>query len=162
MKQALKGFTLIELMVTVTIAAVIITVAIPSLKTFYEQQRVRSNIEVIQNIVSFARNQAVSYGATVSVCPFASATSCGSTTDWSNGVRVFINANGADTELRAIDGFNDNDSVKGPAGVMTFSADGLSSAGEFIYCPAGESDSSRSITVSGGGLISYGPDGKTC
>ncbi|QYJ88990.1 GspH/FimT family pseudopilin [Shewanella halotolerans] len=156
-----NGFTLVELMVTIVIAGIIITVGIPSLTAVYEGVRVNSNIERINSIMSFARNQAISYGATVNVCPFASTTSCG--TDWKGGVRVYLtDASGTDKELRVIDSFNSKDSVKGSGSLITFRADGLSSGGSIIYCPNGKSSESKSLLISSSGLISYGADGNSC
>ncbi|MGX9462385.1 GspH/FimT family pseudopilin [Shewanella sp. A14] len=163
MKKVPAGFTLIEIMVTVVIAAILITVAAPSLNSLYENARVKNNIEKIHDIFVFARNQAINYGMTVYVCSFSTTTSCGTTTDWSNGVRVFVeDINGAKTELRAIDNFNDSDKVKGPSKIVTFTADGLSSGGDIIYCPSGKADLSNSISISNSGRVSYGDKGNSC
>lgn len=163
MRNKLQGFTLVELMVTIVIAGVLLTIGVPSLVSMYEGFRANSEIEKIHNILVFARNQAVSYGATVNVCPFASATSCGTTTDWSGGMRVFItDTSNTDRELRAIDSFHSNDRIKGPSGIITFSPEGLSSSGTIIYCPGGRSTDSQSIKVISSGLVSYGAKGASC
>jgi type IV fimbrial biogenesis protein FimU len=163
MRNILQGFTLVELMVTIVIAGILLTVGVPSLVSMYEGFRANSNVEKIHNILVFARNQAVSYGATVNVCPFASATSCGTTTNWSGGIRVFItDTSGTDRELRVIDSFNSNDRIKGSTGTITFTAEGLSSSGIIIYCPGGKATDSRSVNVSTSGLVSYGAEGSSC
>lgn len=158
-----QGFTLVELMVTLSIAGILLTVGMPSLVSLYESARVNNNVEKIHNILAFSRNQAISYGATVNVCSFASATSCGITTDWQGGIRVFItDASNTDRELRAIDSFNSNDKVTGPSGNITFSPEGLSSGGNVIYCPSGKAATSQSVDVSTSGLVSYGDEGSAC
>ena len=163
MRKNKKGFTLVELMVTIAVAAILLTIGVPSLTSVYEQVRVNNNVEKIHDLFAFARNQAVSYGATVNVCPFASATSCGTGTDWSGGIRVYItDANDVDHELRAIDSFNGQDKVKASATTMTFSPDGLSSGGSVTYCPSGKATNSQSVQVSTSGLVSYGNNGNSC
>lgn len=161
-----RAFTLVELMVTIAIAAILLTIGVPSLISMYEGFRANSNIEKIHDIMAFARNQAVNYGTTVNVCPFASASSCG--VNWNNGIRVYI---GATNNLRSIDSFNANDKVKGPGKIaannkngehITFSPDGLSSGGAFIYCPAGKASDSRSINISPSGLIKFGAKNMGC
>ncbi|QYJ98704.1 GspH/FimT family pseudopilin [Shewanella alkalitolerans] len=159
MRKNKNGFTLVELMVTITVASIILTIGIPSLVSVYENVRVNRNIEKINNILTFARNQAVSYGRTVNVCAYASATSCG--TDWGKGIRIYV-ATGNKT-LRVIDGFNNNDAISGPGTELTFSSEGLSpSNGTFIYCPSGKANASKSVTVSSSGLINYGTDNQAC
>lgn len=158
-----NGFTLVELMVTIAVAAILLAIGVPALTTVYEQVRVNNNIEKIHDLFAFARNQAVSYGATVNVCSFASATSCGTSTDWSGGIRVYItDATNTDHELRAIDSFNGQDKVKASAISMTFSADGLASGGSIIYCPNGKASNSQSVLISTSGLVSYGSNGNAC
>jgi len=159
MQHKMAGFTLIELMVTITVAAILLTIGVPSLVSLYEGMRVNNNITKIHDIMVFARNQAVSYGTTVNVCPFATATSCGTSTDWSKGIRVYI---GTDKELRAIDGFHSSDKITGTVDSLTFSADGLSSGGTLIYCPGGKTAESKGVIVNVGGIISYGANGSSC
>ncbi|WP_394129760.1 GspH/FimT family pseudopilin [Shewanella maritima] len=159
------GFTLVELMVTITVAAILLTIGVPSLVSLNEKMRTKSNIEKIHNIVMFARSQAISYGTTVIICPFASETSCGSTTDWSNGVRVYTtDSDGNDYELRAIDSFNNQDKIKGSAPILSFTAEGMVNVGggSIVYCPGGQSTDSKSVSVSTSGLISYGNDSLPC
>lgn len=159
MQNKMTGFTLVELMVTIAVAAILLTIGVPSLVSLYEGMRVNNNITKIHDIMVFARNQAVSYGTTVNVCPFATATSCGTSTDWSKGIRVYI---GTDKELRAIDGFHSSDKITGTVDSLTFSADGLSSGGTLIYCPGGKTAESKGVIVNVGGIISYGANGSSC
>lgn len=161
MQNKITGFTLVELMVTIAVAAILLTIGIPSLVSLYEGMRVNNNITKIHDIMVFARNQAVSYGTTVNACPFATATTCGTSTDWSKGIRVYVVSGGADKELRVIDNFHSSDKVKGPS-TITFSPDGLSSGGQLIYCPGGKTAESKGVIVNGGGIISYGANGSSC
>lgn len=158
-----QGFTLVELMITVVVAGILLAIAVPSLTSMYEQTRVNSNVEKIHNILVFARNQAVSYGTRVNVCSFASQTACGTSAQWQKGIRVYLtDAGGMDKELRAVEGFNTSDQVKGSTSLITFSSEGLSSGGEITYCPNGKATNSQSVKVSASGLVSYGATGNSC
>jgi len=77
-----KGFTLVELMVTIAIAALLLSIGVPSFTAMYEATRSANEIQKINDLFAFARNQAVNYGSTVTVCPYA-ASPCGN--DWSKG-----------------------------------------------------------------------------
>ncbi|MCL1141475.1 GspH/FimT family pseudopilin [Shewanella gaetbuli] len=160
-----KGFTLVEIMVTITVASILLVIGVPSLVSIYEGVRANSNVDKIHNIVTFSRSQAISYGSTVNICPYGTATSCG--TDWGKGIRVYLNSNDV---LRVIDSFNSSDKVTGPAKIsgnangahITFSPEGLSSGGDIIYCPDGKTAQSKSVSITSSGKVSYGDDGKAC
>lgn len=66
-----KGFTLVELMVTIAIAALLLSIGVPSFTAMYEATRSANEIQKINDLFAFARNQAVNYGSTVTVCPYA-------------------------------------------------------------------------------------------
>ncbi|MEZ9235366.1 GspH/FimT family pseudopilin [Shewanella sp. 10N.286.52.A9] len=160
-----KGFTLVELMVTVVVSAILITIAIPSFSSLYEGQRASSNMSTIKSSLQFARSQAVSYGSRVSICPF-NGTSCGS--DWTQGFSIFIDngtlgsldsTNGIqDTILRTVDSFNSDDFIKSSASRYTFNTDGLMNlglSGSIVYCPGSTTNpDSKGISIGISGRIS--------
>ncbi|MGI2109549.1 GspH/FimT family pseudopilin [Shewanella frigidimarina] len=165
MKKFTSGFTLIEVMVTVTIAAILMTVAVPSFKSLYEGIRARSAISTIDSSFVFARSQAVSYGSRVSICPMVS-TTCGS--NWAQGFSIFIDngtlgtmdtTNGiADVVLRKVDAFNSNDFIKSDLSRYSFNPDGMGTnggSGVFRYCPGKvTSSSSEALNINSSGRIS--------
>ncbi|GGM82204.1 MULTISPECIES: GspH/FimT family pseudopilin [Shewanella] len=158
-----KGFTLVELMVTIAIAALLLSIGVPSFTAMYEATRSANEIQKINDLFAFARNQAVNYGSTVTVCPYA-ASPCGN--DWSKGFSVYIEKNGSKKVLKVIDGFNSKDTISltGPTDkTVNFTSDGLvSTETSIIYCPSGESDGSKSIKISTSGLIKEGSDNQSC
>lgn len=158
-----RGFTLIELMVTIAVIAILLAIGVPSLTALYESSRADSEIHKINDAFLFARNQAVNYGATVTICPYA-VTPCG--TDWNKGFSIYLNSGGNKNILRVIDSVNHNDMIKlsGPTGKMiNFTPDGLVSSDTLIiYCAGGKSADSRSINISTSGLIKSGAKGLSC
>ncbi|MCI2962604.1 MULTISPECIES: GspH/FimT family pseudopilin [Shewanella] len=159
------GFTLVELMVTIAVAAILLTIGVPSMISLYEGIRANTEIESIQESISFARNQAVSYGNTVSICPL-SGSSCGN--DWSKGFKVFIDngtlgtldsTNGrTDKVIKVVDGFNDKDYVEYDKSSISFNAEGLIvgslGTGKIIYCPGSKtSTQSKGIQISSSGRV---------
>jgi type IV fimbrial biogenesis protein FimU len=153
--KSLKGFTLVEIMVTIVIAGILLAIGIPSLTSLYEGSRANSNVDKIHSILTFARNQAITYGTTVTVEKL-------SASSWGGGIKVtLIDTAGKSQTLKVIDAFNTQDKVSGPTSIA-FTPDGLSSTGDMIYCPNGEATSSKSVSVSESGLVSYGTAGKSC
>ena len=57
--QTSRGFTLIELMVTVAVLAILLTLATPSFSDFFERYRLRGAADKVVNVLSSARAEAV-------------------------------------------------------------------------------------------------------
>jgi type IV fimbrial biogenesis protein FimT len=95
MKQAARGFTVIELMTTITVAGVLLAVGIPSFREITRNNRVTSAQNDLVTALTLARSEALRQATPVSVCASANGTSCLSgsgPTDWSTGWIVFVDA----------------------------------------------------------------------
>ncbi|WP_417546107.1 GspH/FimT family pseudopilin [Marinobacter sp.] len=130
-KQSL-GFTLIELMVTLALVAVIAAFAIPSFTTMIANSRLVSTSNDIVGALSYARSEAIKTGRRVSVNPTDGA-------NWANGMSVWIdnNSNGSmqdSEELRR---------TTGAAGAVT-----ITSSSNFAFSGGGLlSNSSAEVTI---------------
>lgn len=78
-----RGFTLIELMVTVAVLAILVTVAIPNFQTFLMNSRMASQANDVITALNLARSEAVKRAANVTVCASSNGTSC--TGGWAQG-----------------------------------------------------------------------------
>lgn len=95
--NAVKGFTLIEMMMVLTIAALLLTVAVPSFRTFTQNSKLTKQVNLLAASVSMARGEAAKRGARVVLCqsnnPAASSPSCdGTAGTWSNGWVAFVDS----------------------------------------------------------------------
>ena len=66
---AARGFTLVELIVTVTIVGVVAALAVPALRELALQQYVRSAASDLQTALFFARSEAIKRAVDVQVVP---------------------------------------------------------------------------------------------
>lgn len=100
-----SGFTLVELIVTITIIGILSALAGPSLTTLIANQRLSSQANDLLSDLTYARSEAVKRsssfgGAGVTVCkttdPNAATPSCNATvaTAWTAGRIVFVDNNG--------------------------------------------------------------------
>jgi len=132
--NAVKGFTLIEMMMTLSIAAILLTVAVPSYNTFTKNSKLTKQLNLLAASVSMARGEAAKRSARVVMCqssdPTDSNTYCSG--GWSNGWIVFVDA----------DNENDYD-----AGEVVIS----------IYQP----ESGVNIKTTTGAYLAFNPDGTT-
>ncbi len=82
------GFTLVELLISITVIAILLILTLPSFKNTLMNNRILSQTDALANSLNYARNTALSQSINVLVCPasIAGSTACG--TNWQNGWMV--------------------------------------------------------------------------
>ena len=157
-----QGMTLIELIISIGITSLLTTIAIPSFNDFIIQLRVDNEISRLGRLLLTARNQAISSGNNVIICPLSDNGTC--SVNWFEQLSVFIDNNG-NKQFDISDG-EQLITTKGPSfsgDILTYATNrnkityqptghlfGLSN-GTFRYCPKGHKDKSRAIVVAGSG-----------
>src|SRR5262245_9708139 len=96
------GMSIIELMLTIAIVAVLAAIATPSFTTVIQNSRVRSQSSDLMSNLAIARAEAAKRGVRVTLCtsttwqnasPSCTAGALGAN-DWASGYIVFADANG--------------------------------------------------------------------
>lgn len=87
-----RGFTLIELMVVVSIAAILMAVAVPSFSSLIKRNNIESLQSGLARALNTARSEAASRNVRVVVCASADQATCGGSLD--DGWIVFEDRNG--------------------------------------------------------------------
>jgi len=95
-KRSQHGFTLYELMITVTIVGVILTFGIPNLTAFTQNSRMTSSANDLHAAFHLARSEAARARTNITICASADPMGAGSDCDgtWDQGYIVFIDDNG--------------------------------------------------------------------
>jgi len=85
------GVTLIELLVTISIAAILMAVAVAGFQDFFRRNRVDSAVSDLVVTLNYARSEAIRRGVMVSVCRSHTGTNCTTAQPWQSGWIVFTN-----------------------------------------------------------------------
>jgi type IV fimbrial biogenesis protein FimT len=95
-----KGFSLVELIITLTIAGILIAAATPALRNFIFDQRLTSQANDFIADLNFARSEAIKRATNVSVCKQGGSLSsplCNPSANWHAGRIVFVDSDGDST-----------------------------------------------------------------
>lgn len=156
----MRGFTLIELIVTLSVVAILATVALPGMRNFILEHRLRTQVNDFVSDLSFARSEAIKRRNNIGVCPGTSAGCSGAS--WSNGRVVFLDVNNdaawstGDQVLRFREGLESNSLNSNGVTRVIFNSMGAVSAGAgtFTFCdPVRGSAAGRSVVVTGSGQV---------
>jgi type IV fimbrial biogenesis protein FimT len=91
---AQTGVTMVEMIITMTIAGILLAMGVSGYKYVTNANRASSEINALLGDMQFARYEAVKEGLPVTICPAASnaATTCDASTNWHEGWIVLSNA----------------------------------------------------------------------
>jgi type IV fimbrial biogenesis protein FimT len=139
MKPRAHGVTLIELLVALSIFAILVLIGIPSFQQWLLNTRVRTAAESIQNGLRYARNEAAQRGTNVmfnltngntpnwTVCLWTSGSSCPAS--GSSVLQVYTSANSAtgvsittSTAISAVAAYAYKNTISGAGGSIVFNA----------------------------------------
>jgi type IV fimbrial biogenesis protein FimT len=167
-----KGFTLFEVLITISILGIVTAIAMPNISDFLIRTRVDNEISSLHRLILNARNAAINTGKNVTICPLSS-NIC--TTDWNAELTVFTNDTNtlADNSVYNNDNDENNDAaneklIKVKAAIMStdslnydatliiFSPTGRAVSGgnsTFTYCPRDDVALARSLYISLSGRV---------
>ena len=88
------GFTLIELVTTMSVAAILAGIAAPSFAGFIERQRASAAMTSLMTHMALARVAAISRNQRAVLCPTSDGVHCEASIDWSAGWMLFHDEDG--------------------------------------------------------------------
>jgi type IV fimbrial biogenesis protein FimT len=164
--KALDGFSAIELMITVAVIAITLTVAVPSLQTTIQNNKLAANTNQFVATLNFARSEAIKRGGRITIRKTSA--------NWESGWQVFTDIanfgtlNGNEEVLRIYGALPTNYTLRGNnnfTNYISFMSSGSSNnIGSFAMCyrrdnnPAPKPNASRVIIVNAAGRVRIGLD----
>ena len=159
-----RGFTLLELLITVAIAAIILGLGVPAFTEVVARNRMASEVNELIGALALARSEAVTRAANVTLCPGGldadDDAEC-SGVNWHEGYVVYATRpDGSFEALRVLEGDDDavieiSDNFTGNQ--VTYNAEGSSSAGTLTLCDTKGNAEARDIVVSPSGRVRTEP-----
>ena len=165
--RRIGGFTLIELMVTLVIISIMVSLGVPAMSALVERSQFKAETSKIHRAISLTRSNAVYRSEAVSLCPLNSSQTCGA--DWNGQLSVFSdsNSNGeldhGETilySIPAIAGDSPLERAHSRNSPITFRPDGSAFGfnGTMSICLSGVTELSATVIVSSVGRIRIGQD----
>lgn len=165
-----SGFTLIEMMVTVAVAAILMSVGVPSFQQLIQSNRVTTQTNEFVAALNLARSEAIKRGSRITVCKSSTSTSCAASGGWQQGWIIFMDNNnnasaddGTGSILRVYGALSDvtltgnthvASYVSYVASGSTQLAGGGFQAGTLTLCPGSGATKGRTLVLSRTGRLS--------
>jgi type IV fimbrial biogenesis protein FimT len=90
-----RGFTLVELMIALALAAILLASAAPNWGAFLATAEIRDRSVALMRALGVARSEAIKRGTRVDLCPSADRLRCAVSATWETGWLMFVNEGNA-------------------------------------------------------------------
>jgi type IV fimbrial biogenesis protein FimT len=157
------GFSVVELMVAVTIAAILAALAVPSMRTFLQNDRMWGEQNTLVMSLNQARSEAIKQdlAAGVTICTSSDGISCSGSGNWSNGW-IVQNPLDATHPLQSVPAMPTSNTLKEVGGnnQFVFLSNGTVQGqltGKFVFCDQRGAANARYTELAGFGRIASAP-----
>lgn len=144
MKRKPRGFTLIELMVVLTVLAVFAGIALPSFRDLVASQKVKDAASTLQSALLLTRSEALKRNTGIALTPVIS-------NQWNAGWRVTNPADGS--VLSSYEAFSAV-TISGPSSIIFQPSGRASVSGTFKLAQPGGTQIVRCVTITLSGVPS--------
>lgn len=157
-----NGFTIIELTITVMVAAIVLTLGVPTFIESIRTNRLASQTNTLLSALNYARSEAVKLGnSNVTLCRSTDSANCSNGTNWEDGWIIFRDANGngavdaGDTLLRVQEPLGGGNTLRlngfGGSNFVIYRSRGGSAQGTFTLCDSRGAERAKAIVINASG-----------
>jgi type IV fimbrial biogenesis protein FimT len=147
-----RGFTLLELMVTVGIAGILLAIALPAMRPFILNDMLMTETNTLVLAMYAARGEAIKADTGVQVCTSNNGQTCAAGGNWANGFIVLSTVAGA-APIMVVNALTNGNTITDHSGQpsnVTFRSTGQTNAGAnytFVLCDSRGAGSARYVQV---------------
>lgn len=167
MRRTQRGVTLLELIIVITVLAVMTTTVLPGLQGLFENTTRRAHLQDMVGLFHLARTEAVNQGTLITICPLDDDDEC--TGDWQRPIHVFADPGNrralsdAEQLLRVREPPDSGSwTVRvGNRGYFQYRPDGMvhGTLGNLTWCPeSGDAENAGQLIINMGGRLRYAQD----
>ena len=146
-----RGFTLVELMITVAVIGILAVVAVPAMTDMINNSRLRGQSEEVTAALQLARSEAVRRNQRITACAAASGTTCAA-----SATRFVVYwqdpGNAANTEMVREISMPGSVQVSGPVAGVQFRSTGLADSAQQLQVTV--ASDTRYVCVQISGVVS--------
>ncbi len=165
-----NGFSLIEVIVTLAIAAIVLSIGVPSFQSYTQNNRQTIAINELATALQFARNSAITHRTRTAMCKSSDGANCTTDGTWTQGWIVFSDANNNNTldagenTLRVHGAVQGNVTISGNANtadLVAFNPQGILASlnGRITYCDSRGHNYATALFISRAGRVRFENNG---
>ena len=159
-----RGFTILELVITAAIVAILAATATPYLGELVRNERVKTAVSNVNSSIIYARSEAIKRNQIVAICASTDGTDCAGSANWATGWIVFVDTDGDGAPAAAVDILKKQDPVSGvtltgTATNLSYQRDGrlvAPLAADFVVGATGSPSRCVAVSLSGRPNIKVG------
>jgi type IV fimbrial biogenesis protein FimT len=159
-----KGFTLLELMISIAILSILLTTVVPNARGILISNRIISEVNYLSSLIQFTRHTAIDEQAITVMCPSSDFSTCEN--DWTLPKIIFVDEdnNGARSDdeelLVGSERSHQTHIIRGPNNPIRFSGNGaVATPATLLFCHNELDDEfARAIIVSLQGRVKLSSD----
>lgn len=173
--SSLSGFTLLELLIVISLVGILLSLTGPSFQSMVSGQRQQSQMHAFTSVLHYARSEAVTRNTTTTLCGSNNQIAC-NTSEWEGGWILFSDANqnivvdGTDTILKVGTDISNTTTIRrqisssGNIAFTQFNSTGTSDldpqdSASFTLCGlSGNTELAEAININGRGRILMASD----